>query len=307
VRFVLALAVVNYHLFITGATEGAPLLSEFGAMGCICGFLVISGYSIAHSIATKPTRFFQRRAWRILPIYYVTMALSLVPYLWTPSPNPFRFDVGEATAPEILSSLFLLQTFVTDKIPVFGPSWTLAIEWWLYVAAPLVLRARAWMLVALIAASFVIQRLLLEKGYYPVHLHRYGVPALMLLWAWMSGFLYYRVEGWSAVLLVLGGYWVVGRFPEGGNELPYLIASFAVVQAKRLPPMPRFLAKTLNYLGDLSYPLYLVHVPLMLWLGRWVQWKGTYPNFLSVSLLAAAVLYHGVDAPLRARFSPRPR
>jgi len=68
--------------------------------------------------------------------------------------------------------------------------------------------------------------------------------------------------------------------------------------------MPRLLARALNYLGDLSYPLYLVHVPLMAWASRWTNWVDPYA-FIGISLGASALLYHFVDAPLRARFSAR--
>jgi peptidoglycan/LPS O-acetylase OafA/YrhL len=304
VRFLMALAVVNYHFFITGADHGVPYLETLGSIGCICGFLVISGYSIAHSISTQPKGFLVRRAWRILPIYYAVMAFALVPYLFTRAHQPFRFDVGVNTRPEIIGSLFLLQTFVTTKVPVFGPSWTLAIEWWFYALAPVFLRLKNWTLVLVIYVSIMMQRELLDMGYYPLHEFRWGIPAGMLLWAWLSGFLFYRAKGWSAVLMVVVGTWTVAAYHEGDTQLPYVIASFAVLQAKSFPPIPAWAGRFLNYLGDLSYPLYLVHVPLMLWLGRWVHWQSPYA-FLAASLAASMVLYHGIDKPLRARFSSR--
>jgi peptidoglycan/LPS O-acetylase OafA/YrhL len=303
VRFLMALAVVAYHLPVVRPNAKVPVLEEFGGLGCICGFLVISGYSIAHSISKQPKGFFHRRAWRIMPIYYTTMLLAVVPYSFAKGLPPFRMAFADFTKSELVGSLFFLQCFVTEKIPIFGPSWTLAIEWWFYMAAPLFVRARPWMLWVVVVISLVVQAEGLEHGFFPVHEFRWGIPAMMLLWAWLSGFLFYRSPGWSSVLVVLVGYHAVSRFADR-SPAAYLIAAFAVVAVKGLPPIPRVLARLLNYLGDLSYPLYLVHVPLMAWTSRWTTWRDPYA-YIGISLGAAALLYHVVDAPLRSRFSSR--
>ena len=303
VRFVMALTVVAYHLPVVRAKGKVPILEEFGGLGCICGFLAISGYSIAHSISTRPKGFFRRRAWRILPVYYVTMLLAVLPYLFAKGLPPFRVAFADFTTSELVGSLFLLQCFATDKIPIFGPSWTLAIEWWFYLAAPLFVRARSWMLWVIVGMSLVAQKEALAHGFFPVHEYKWGIPAVMLLWAWLSGFLFYRSPGWSAALVVLVGYHAVSLFVDRSPDA-YLLAAVAVITAKSLPPMPRFLARALNYLGDLSYPLYLVHVPLLAWTSRWTRWFDPYA-YIGISLGASALLYHVVDAPLRARFSAR--
>ena len=300
VRFLMAIAVVNYHLFLTGIPGGLPGLDQLGSLGCILGFLVISGYSIAHSISSQPRGFYRRRAWRILPVYYVTMAASLLPYLW------FNGPYKTFTGGEIIGSTVLLQTFVTDKIPIFGPAWTLAIEWWFYALAPLFVRLRPAALFALVGASIACVFIELPRITYPVHIHRWGVAAVMLLWAWLSGFVFYRVRGWTGPLVLLVGYVAAGRFPEPGTQLAYLIAAVAVVQGRQLPPQPRSLALFLNYLGDLSYPLYLVHVPLLVWITHFTKLTSAY-TAVGLSMLAAAVLYHGVDAPLRRRSKVRRR
>jgi peptidoglycan/LPS O-acetylase OafA/YrhL len=304
VRFFMALAVVGYHLAgVVRTKEHVPILEDFGGLGCICGFLAISGYSIAHSISTQPKGFFRRRAWRILPVYYTTMVLAVVPYLFAKGLPPFRYPFADYTLSELLGSIFLFQCFVTDKIPIFGPSWTLAIEWWFYMAAPLFVRARPWMLWVIVGVSLVLQKEGLEHGFATLHEHNWGIPAMMLLWAWLSGFLFYRSPGWSGLLVVLVGYQAVTRFNDRSPDA-YLIATVTLVLAKSFPPMPRWLARTLNYLGDLSYPLYLVHVPLMAWTCRWTRWVDPYA-YIGISLGASLLMYHLVDSPLRARFSSR--
>ncbi len=303
VRFLMALAVVAYHMPVVRSSDNVPILVEFGGLGCICGFLAISGYSIAHSITKQPKGFFVRRAWRILPIYYATMLFAVLPYLFTKGLPPFRFPFPDFTTSELVGSIFFLQCFATEKIPVFGPSWTLAVEWWFYMAAPLFVRARPWMLWVIVGISLVVQKEGLAHGFFPVHDSKWGMPAMMLLWAWLSGFLFYRAPGWSAFLVVLVGFHAVSRWVDR-SPAPYLIAAVAVVSAKSLPPMPRFLARALNYLGDLSYPLYLVHVPMMAWVSRWTNWFDPYA-YIALALGASAFLYHVVDAPLRSRFSSR--
>jgi peptidoglycan/LPS O-acetylase OafA/YrhL len=302
VRFLMAVTVVVYHLPIVRPRGHVPLLEALGGLGCICGFLAISGYSIAHSISVQPEGFFVRRAWRVLPIYYATLALSLLPYPFLDGAPPFRFFFEDWTLSELVGSLLFLQCFLTEKIPIFGPSWTLAIEWWLYMLAPLFIRAPQWLLALLVIASLAFQQAALARGYFPVHAFKWGIPALMLLWAWLSGFLFYRVRGWSAVLLVLVGYYAVDRFVDR-SPAAYLIASLAVVIARTLPPLPRRFAAFLVYLGNLSYPMYLVHVPLLAWTARWTDWYDPYA-YLGLTLAASALLYHLVDAPLRAARTP---
>ena len=171
------------------------------------------------------------------------------------------------------------------------------------MAAPLFVRARPWMLWVVVGISLLVQKEALARGFFPVHEHKWGLPAMMLLWAWLSGFLFYRSPGWSGALVVLVGYHAVSRFADR-SPAAYLIAAVALILAKNLPPMPRLLARVLNYLGDLSYPLYLVHVPLMAWTSRWTTWTDPYA-YVGISLCASALLYHFVDAPLRRRFSWR--
>jgi peptidoglycan/LPS O-acetylase OafA/YrhL len=305
VRFIMALAVVVYHLPVVGGRSATiPYLGELGGLGCICGFLVISGYSIGHSITTQPKGFFARRAWRIMPVYYTTMALAILPYQFATDATAFRYAFPHFTTTELVGSVFFLQCFLTDKVPIFGPSWTLAVEWWLYMLAPLFVRLPSWLLTAIVVVSLVFQKEGLEKhGYFPVHAFNWGIPLMMLLWAWLSGFLFYRVRGWSAFLLVFVGYYATSRFIDLSPNA-FLLAAVAVVVARSLPAMPRFMARFLNYLGDLSYPLYLVHVPLMAWVGRFTPWTDPYA-FIGLALAAAAFLNHAVDIPLRSRFSPR--
>jgi len=297
VRFLLALGIANYHLVIVGPHQ-VLLLSALGSHGCICGFLAISGYSIAHSISTQPEGFLRRRAWRVLPIYYVAMGLSLVPYLFLPDPT----GVDPFTAPEILGSLVLLQGFVVFKIPIFGPSWTLSIEWWFYVLAPLFLRLRWSTLAALVVVSVVVEDQLMSRGVLPIHLYRWGIPAIMLLWAWLLGFLFYEVRGWAGPVLVVVGFWGTERSTE--PPAGFVLAAGALTMARGLPQLSPSIARGLSYLGDLSYPLYLVHVPLMFWVSRFTTWKDP-ALYLCLSLVFAALLHHGLDAPLRGRFSVR--
>jgi peptidoglycan/LPS O-acetylase OafA/YrhL len=307
VRMAMALTVVVYHLPITRTPFHVPLLEVFGGLGCICGFLVISGYSIAHSITVQPLGFYRRRAWRILPIYYATLGLALVPYLFSANFPPFRvaYAFPDFDRTQLLGSLFFLQCLLTSKVPIFGPSWTLAVEWWFYMLAPLFVRLRPSVLALLVGASLWFQGAALDHGCFPVHEFRWGIPAGMLLWAWLMGFLFYRARGWSGPLLVLAGYYAVSRFDDR-SPAAFLLAAVMVVLADQLPPMPAILARLMNYLGDLSYPLYLVHVPVMAWLGRITTWYDPYA-YIAASLAVAALVHHGIDVPLRARFANRRR
>ena len=118
-------------------------------------FFVISGFVIHLSYLGRPeshsaSRFYQRRFWRIVPPYWVTLiAFVLIGALAT----PFTLeDIGLHAA--------LLHDFSPKYFFSISPSyWSLAVEVQIYLLYPLLVpvRRRGWLLVLLAVISVATQ------------------------------------------------------------------------------------------------------------------------------------------------------
>ncbi|MEO6808077.1 MAG: acyltransferase [Isosphaeraceae bacterium] len=116
-------------------------------------FMVLSGYCLMLPIARAGdgrlrggfATFLRRRAWRLLPPYYAALAVSLLLIHSVPSMGRFegvRWDVAlpAFTPGSIVSHLTLLHNVRSDWSHAINPSlWTLATDWQIYLAFPLLL------------------------------------------------------------------------------------------------------------------------------------------------------------------------
>ena len=75
-RFALATIVVGAHLVWFSPNSHLTKLAYFSAIAAVLGFLMVSGYSIAHSLAQSETGFYRRRLRRIMPLYVLALCLG---------------------------------------------------------------------------------------------------------------------------------------------------------------------------------------------------------------------------------------
>lgn len=115
-------------------------------------FIVLSGFCLMLPLAQRATdqmpggvtAYLRRRAWRILPPYYVALLLSLllislVPALQTPQQTDWDTKIP-VTAGAIFAHLLMLQNLSPDWLfKINGPMWSVAIEWQIYFIFPLLL------------------------------------------------------------------------------------------------------------------------------------------------------------------------
>lgn len=280
-RTALALEVALYHL------AGVPLIGEY-AVG---SFFVLSGYLMT-AIMTQSygytlkgrMRFFANRALRLLPGYWFSIAVTLVLIALIGAPYMAAYHKGmqvPATLGSWLQNLSML--FLDIKPPnqmprLTPPSWALTVEWLYYLLIGLGL-ARSVLLSSLWLGLSVVFNIALfwHDPYSPL---LYGsLPAGSLGFAagawtyhhrdWIARWLD-RMLGRMALPLVLCG--LIGAFlmPFASSNLLHLYvdpvgnwlnvgaSALMVVALNELNagPMLRSLDKRL---GDLSYPIYLLH------------------------------------------------
>ena len=150
---------LRHAIFGVTSVQGIEAHSRFATFVIACGqlswsgvdlFFVLSGFLIGGILldARSSPRYFQtfyiRRAYRILPLYFLVIGLSLLPHLLA------QFSVARATHTTPLPLPWLsyatfTQNFWMAYLGVFGPSgmgitWSLAIEEQFYLSIPLLIR-----------------------------------------------------------------------------------------------------------------------------------------------------------------------
>ena len=297
-RFALALIIVNVHYrLILPAPHVHPasqLAIALGGTAAVYGFLLISGFSIAHSIQHGEDGFYRRRFARIWPVLFVGVALYAAAIVVASG----HFD--PAVLLPGVRTLFFLNGFVA---PLWlSPTWSLSIEVLFYIAAPLLNRSVA-AVAGLMIVSACVQFFNSELGIGPYAFAMYGIGAAGVFWAWGAGFLAYRYldSPMFALPVVLIGPMMIGAYGSGDGPyaaLTWAIASFALFFGRviNVPPVAQRVA---TYLGDLSYPLFLTHFGVQ-FLAHGVgitSWFAVFP----LCILGAIVTLHTVDRPLRRR------
>jgi peptidoglycan/LPS O-acetylase OafA/YrhL len=309
-RFALAMIVLFGHLarFVPDQdpiNKGLLLFGGLGAVAAVFCFLVISGFSIAHSITVAPRGYFRRRMIRIYPLYFFSILLALLPFLFTPS--PIRTLAGVFELPEagtIVGNLVLLQAFVVHPIESNAPLWTLAVEVCCYLLAPLFVRAPRVVLLAIIAISAMAYAAFpkLNLGFYSSLL--FGLPLIFMIWAWLAGFVLYfhRPDRryWIAILCLGPLLFSTNRAFLTRFSIFTYVASVALILFSDGIRLPRYVLRLLNYGGELSYPVYIFHVPVLL-LCYAVLGVRSSLVLVGAVLLCSAFFYHVVDQPIRRR------
>jgi peptidoglycan/LPS O-acetylase OafA/YrhL len=145
VRFVLAVIVVAF--LVKWLLPLPPRLRSIGLLGpeaALLGFFLISGFSIAHSVTTRPTGFYRRRLDRIYPVYLVGIVLALIPF----GLYGLHFSVnGNAIdAPkhgiDVLWNTLMLQGWACERFDTNSPLRSSGPEVTYYGLAPLFARSR---------------------------------------------------------------------------------------------------------------------------------------------------------------------
>ena len=313
VRFFLACSVAFGHYSFYIKSDALHLFGDayFNPLGSVFGFFLLSGYSIAASLEREQSGFYMRRAIRIWPLYIATTLYALA--VRQMLPENFAWPLGDAMGyygPAMLVSIFMLQGMLWFAPPaIVGVTWSLSVEWWLYTVAPLLKRLPAIVLLVLIAASLLffvranapnlnIQSVAGWAG------SKWGAALWGLSWIWITGFIYrgHRGTPFGIAAILVPPLFVATMGYSPGTAYFLTAGALFLSHGARLPhPVRRFF----KYLGDLSFPLYLVHIPtfaLMVHLGHHKR-----AALVAASILVAAIFLGVVDYPARKVFKNRTR
>jgi peptidoglycan/LPS O-acetylase OafA/YrhL len=333
-RFVLALLVAGWHgLGIAGWAERAVLATDFAAIAVFVFFL-LSGYIITEAVLAfyrgRPVAFFANRLVRIWPAYLVALALMALLLAVLGLDRP-----GQLTPANLAANTVALFPTVIATDPLLGLAkrdellpivWALRVEFVFYALVALALLAgrlgagRRWLLPALwlaLAGNIAfyhlyggLPRATLYFGMAPyfvlgvaLALRRAAVlPARALAPLLAGGVI-------LAILHVLNFSSFDGDAPAwqrpvdlaGAQSLALflLLAGWSVWRMFRQAAPAR--ATRDRLLGNLTYELYLVHVPVIV-LVDWLWPEPHWSNLLlalTLSVAAAAALSALMAALLR--------
>lgn len=284
-RFVLSVVVVVFHYDQkTGATGWWRQLDGRVA---VLAFLIISGYSMAASLARGTQGFYRRRLLRVYPHLITSVLLTQI--LTSLSAAPVAHGGWGVALATIVFTPGLVCMVPTLNIPL----WFMGVELVFYVLAPFLPGRSTRTICALAFLSIAAYWSPLVKNWL------YGAPPLCYLWPCLLGFLlgarYSRAL--AAVAFATAGlisfHPVVTYAPWA--VLMYVASVFLLV-AGRLPVPGERWERAFNYLGALSFPLYLVHYPIMMFTMDTVKiWN--FSAVLGIVTFATLVFHHVVDQP----------
>ena len=303
-RFFLSLTVIlgHYALLIKpdrhAVFGGSALLNPGSA---VFGFFLLSGYSVSASLDRAERDFYLRRIVRIWPTYFACLALGLLVYIIVPNGFhwPIQSTIGLPTFLTIVASFLMLQTVIAGPIPSVGVIWSLSAEWWHYMIAPFLRKFPSGILVGAMVASFFVYMFVSPPPGGGPEGFEHGIGIIALSWMWVSGFLYHRHRQQRFGLLVICLPPILVLHYGHFIGVPMFISIFALIICETLKFSPQ-LRRTLDYLGDLSYPMYLFQVPVMII----VITLGSTNKYLIVGcivLLSVASL-HFIDYPCREAY-----
>ncbi|MFE2071109.1 acyltransferase family protein [Streptomyces sp. NPDC059467] len=308
-RGLAALYVVLFHCWLY-TFPGYPNSSAppwldglmFGRLAVVF-FLVLSGFSLAISPARHGWRsggvgqFLRRRAWRILPPYWAALILSLLISWFVVPASHF----GPPTGVTVLVYGLVAQDMVTAPTPN-GAFWSIGVESELYLLFPLLLFVRRrWGAAALAVCVTlpVVARGLMAVDASPVEGDNWLAPHLAPVFA--AGVIGAGVIsasdrvrrlpwGWLAVLAALpvlalgavrGSAWTVNHYFWIDLAIaPAMTMLLAAVATGKPAFLVRLLTtRPVRSLGNSSYSLYLIHLPIVMAVIRRIA-----PHFVSPGL-----------------------
>lgn len=329
-RGYLAWWVVAAHaLQLCGVRDSWAALLMHGA-AAVNVFICLSGFVITHLLLEKRERYgayLTRRAFRIFPIYWFALLLSLLlagtyelTYRgdWIPNQDELiarSASIRQNFVTHVLLHLPLMHGLVPDTwLPhssdaLLGPAWSLSLEWQFYIVAPVLIlglttsaRSCIGTLIGLGVTWWFFKKVSPLHWNYPaflpLSLHFFAIGILSRVFFMTIS----RAAGWlipvAAIIAALAPRSVWLELTIWIVFLCAAVAQFRETQGQ--PSGVGVLARPLAALasnrvarkiGECSYSTYLIHVPLLS-LSGWIASRiaGEWTQSLCISSTVTAVI-----------------
>ena len=319
-RFVAASLVVLHHSI--KEFSGTPAFGEFG----VDIFFVISGFIISHITQDHHEQFFTRRLIRIVPLYWMfTGAIAVIAYLVPYLLVSVKWDVSHAMASLVFVPWWM---DILEFEPLLPMGWTLNYEIWFYVLFYVAMRItflyREVICALLIVGVYVLTNLLpLDRT---ASLSFYANSIVLEFIVGMAIAIWYRnkkdfFDQIPDVVVLFGvvaafgmfyyttyvGHVNVSRSVYSGLPAGVCVMACLCIEGWFKQCRPGVISAVLIG-GEISYPLYLLHMFVIAALSRVVMASPVHvvEGFLLALLLsggAAYVMSQYVDKPVRRMLS----
>lgn len=309
--------------------------------GFVITLAVIGGLAKAPDLASFRREFAERRWRRIAPLYFLTMLAFLFlvqPDLLLQGGKLLLLNLG-------LHATFLHNLSAVTHGSINGPNWSVALEMQFYLlmllAGPWLVRQGKWRVFLLLAGTAMAWRAAtffvlggpgakaIEMHIYttqlPGSLDEFGVGIVLAMAVSSSArFAAATAPGWgrfaawgtaalAAVFVAMWVFWPRGDYwPNLGmvtawRTLLALAIGCLIIAAMCLPDALVRVARPLRYLGEISYGIYLWHLPVLLTLIGAGMSGGVALLSLTLAgtLLLAAFSWHFVERPCVRAQVPR--
>lgn len=318
-RAVAVLAVLFYHIGIwpfTGGFVGVDI------------FFVISGFLITKIIYDSETAgrfsyldFYVRRVRRLLPALFVAIVATFAVGAWIFLPEDFARLAGSAASALVAASniFFWYESGYFDVAAKLKPllhTWSLAVEIQFYLFWPAFIvflvrrRAFAFGVVAVsilsLAAAVYVMSIAPTMVFYftPFRIFEFAMGGLVfaaprIKARWLLETLF--IAGIALILWCVFSFTDQTPFP-GWTALPPCIGAALIVYAGNAKASLVLRAAPVVWIGQISYSLYLVHWPIIVYsrYGALSDPTAAQDNILiALTFLLAAISYYAVESPLR--------
>jgi len=305
-RGLAVVAVLVHHLLTPNALRATNGFLDLGVFGVVV-FFCISGYIIPYSVLRlrerAALRFAVARMFRLYPAYW----LSLLIAVWAFHPG----------AHQLALNVTMAQRFLGERDAI-GVYWTLQVELIFYAIIGLLLATRSVLrrgVYPVLALTFAVLAVAMAAGRYELDRKFPLVPftGLAVMFAATTWFMHlnHGLMSRARVLRFTAGVYgllcvafVLGYAKNWGyHETPtpfclmYLVAPLVFMLAQR----SAMRSKMLGFLGRISYPIYLFHVPVIalvgLYLFKTIGGVGDVLVELPLIVLLATAIHYAVEKP----------
>jgi peptidoglycan/LPS O-acetylase OafA/YrhL len=341
-RFFLAAWVVLHHLaskrmMLEASVQALPVAVQniahrgYLAVGV---FFILSGFVLARSYAATPwnranlLRFGAGRLARVYPIYLVSL-IMISPFIFEDLVSPGRPGVLSQAKPWLLADYWFVLQGWTGPLPVQWntPAWSLSCELFFYLCFPLVvfLLARSGRtgltlaVVVALGAPFWFRWMAVPSAWRPIiHFADFlaGIAAASLYEQLQRsrfslrgrGYWLYAPAALIGVLLVANPGMVPRSIDLNSALRPLNVLVLTGLALGGGLPVQALSARACVFLGQASYSIYILHIPLLWWYKRfWLYTSGILPQtasaaiYFGVVILVSSAAYLKVEVPANRR------
>lgn len=334
-RFVAAMAIVFFHFGKPLNIFSQPIIHTLLIQANIgvSYFFILSGFVMMIAYGRKsfvhPVSYMKNRFARIYPVYLLAIVLSLLYKCF--------FIHEDIPAEDIFLNIFALQAWVPAKtMTVNFPGWSLSVEFLFYAVFPLLansvykklsFKTLSIMIVSIWAISQIGFNMALQSTwelgtaketenflfYFPVfHLNQFllgnlaGLFFIKFLWNQQKKYDFALIA--LALLIALSLVFKPAHLNYHNGLLAILFVPFIILLAANSGFLTDFFnKKPLIYLGEISYGIYILQVPVY-WFTTYFLTKlgitGSLKVFLIyvfLLLILSALSYSFIETPLRER------